>query len=393
MTPYYNYRLVCFNNANSAILITKSALVKRKERNAIIVLRKLISEMCNTCSVDEYVVPKNKSLSSWKKQKIDCKTKKKKNKKTKCPASNSEYNKLYPKSKWKVVHGKKKGKIGTSLPGMNDMSYSKATKAHSAIKLSENTSDIKILRKYIRNRVIKESSIGRKLDKATGQISRSVIDMLKSSEIRSRHSKLEDGSQLQLKLQDITGSESSGSGVDSSLIDMKNVGSIIVFLEATDSELWTAGAYMYNPEDRSKSELVIALGLPRDYEFEIFRFVIPELKEAIRHELEHGSESTEVLQSATVSAESKFKSKDALVDYYTTGGETAGHITGLYKKAKDIKVSIELVINDFLTDIYNRALSSGMEPEDADDATRKIAEEWYVYLIKRYPESEKHLSY
>ena len=374
----------------------------QSETRVLDVLHNLISEMCKSDHIDEYVVPKNKSLKSWKKQKDSCKKKRKKpkkknNKKSKCATSNAEYNKLYPKSKWKVVHGNKKGKIGEPLSGMGNMTYSKATSAHTAITLSESmectASEIKALREYIKDKIIKESSSGRMLDRATGQISRAVINMLKSPEIRKKHAELDDGSQLQLQLQNVSDDENSGSGVDSSLVDLENVGKIIVFLEATNSELWTAGAYQYDPENRSESDLIVALGLPRNYEFQIFRFVIPELKEAIRHELEHGSESTEVLQSVAISSEAKFKSKYALIDYYITGGETAGHVTGLYKKAKDLKISIEIIMNDFLTDVYNRAISSGMSAEDSDFATRKIAEDWYEYLIRRYPESEKHLSH
>ena len=247
------------------------------------------------------------------------------------------------------------------------------------------------IREFIRGCLTLEASGGRVLDVATNQISRSVVEMLKDSNVRSRHSDLRPGDQLQFRLQDAD--EGSG-GVDSDLVNIDTIGNIVVFLEATDDELWTAGAYQYNPDDRSNSDLIVALGLPRGYDLRVLSLVIPDVKEAVRHELEHGTQSTEVLQNRDEAASGDhFRSKESLVSYYTQGGETGGHVTGLYKKAKDMKVPIPLIINDYLTGIFQRAIQSGMEESAADDATKQIAMAWYDYLVDRYPESRRFLSH
>lgn len=72
----------------------------------------------------EYVVPKGYSLERWKAYK------------KKTGMSNKDYSKENPGKKWKVVHGKKRGQVGEPIKGMDDMSYEKATNAHTAIKLS-----------------------------------------------------------------------------------------------------------------------------------------------------------------------------------------------------------------------------------------------------------------
>ena len=72
----------------------------------------------------EYVVPKGFSLERWK-------VYRKKNKVT-----NKEYSKTNPGARWKIVHGHKKGEVGEPLPGMDDMSYEKATKTHTAIAMN-----------------------------------------------------------------------------------------------------------------------------------------------------------------------------------------------------------------------------------------------------------------
>jgi hypothetical protein len=77
--------------------------------------------------LNEYVVPVSYSLSDWKKYR------------EKYGIENADYHKKHPKTRWKVVHGHSKGEIGKSLPGMSDMSYQEATKAHAAIAMRKET--------------------------------------------------------------------------------------------------------------------------------------------------------------------------------------------------------------------------------------------------------------
>ena len=72
----------------------------------------------------EFVVPMGFSLESWNKYKDEH------------SISNKEYHQQNPDKKWKVVHGHKKGHIGEPLPGLEDISYGKASKAHKAIVLN-----------------------------------------------------------------------------------------------------------------------------------------------------------------------------------------------------------------------------------------------------------------
>jgi hypothetical protein len=84
-------------------------------------LKELVRLLIEDDLINEYVVPMGFSLDSWKKYKKKHKT------------SNSQYHKDNPGKKWKVVHGHKKGEIGKPLPGLSNVSYNKATKAHSGI--------------------------------------------------------------------------------------------------------------------------------------------------------------------------------------------------------------------------------------------------------------------
>jgi len=89
-------------------------------------IRLLIREI-----LTEYVVPMGYSLKQWKKIK------------EKEKISNKDYAEKTKGDKWKVVHGKTKGKIGKPISkSAKNLSYSKATKMHSAIKLNEKNIDV-----------------------------------------------------------------------------------------------------------------------------------------------------------------------------------------------------------------------------------------------------------
>ncbi len=89
-----------------------------------LLLKEQLEKVLKENFIFEFVVPMGYSLVAWKEYK-------EKNK-----ISNADYYKKHPDKKWKVVHGHKAGKIGKSLPGLNNISYNKANKAHSAIVMS-----------------------------------------------------------------------------------------------------------------------------------------------------------------------------------------------------------------------------------------------------------------
>lgn len=71
----------------------------------------------------EYVVPMGFSFEAWKKY----------HKKHK--ASAAEFAREHPGRKFKVVHGHKRGMVGKALPGLSDVSYAKASRAHRGIAM------------------------------------------------------------------------------------------------------------------------------------------------------------------------------------------------------------------------------------------------------------------
>ena len=85
----------------------------------------LADEVIDGFDLVEFVVPMGFSLSKWnayKKEKA---------------MTNKDYHVQNPDTKWKVVHGHKKGHVGEPLPGLEDISYKRANKAHQAIVISQ----------------------------------------------------------------------------------------------------------------------------------------------------------------------------------------------------------------------------------------------------------------
>ena len=288
------------------------------------------------------------------------------------------------------------------------------------------------LRAYIRESLeevlIQEASGGRVLDRLTNQMSRSIIDILKDPQVRKRHAeprfkKFDDGSKEPIPLNLVLGDERKSwfarllatilpsrrsqkfsGGMDPELLDdLENIDRIVirVFVAEPDEsgDIWwnTEAAYIANTRDRSKSVLEVALWLPTNYDFKIFPALIPELKEAIRHELEHGAQTTEKLEggkevlSLKGGESEQFKDPKALVNFYTTGGELEAYVTGLYKKAKSLRIPASDVIDEILGDVYYRAIDAGMSESDALGSLSEVRHKWYNYLLSRYPQSLRHV--
>ena len=331
-----------------------------------------------------------------------------------------------PEMKWEKVPGGRRG-IPLSLSG--EWVPPKDRELMDLLKPYVTSVNEAMIRQYVREALLMEASGGRVLDQLTNQMSRSIIDILKDPQVRKRHAEPQfkehdDGSKEPIPLNLVLGNERKGwfarllatifpsrrsqkfsGGMDPELLDnLENVDRIVIRVFAAEpdepGDIWwnTEAAYIINTQDRSKSDLEVALWLPVDYDFKIFSALIPELKETIRHELEHGVQTTEKLQGgekvdlSLKGGESKhFKNRESMIDFYIKGGELEAYVTGLYKKAKSLRAPASEVIDEFLTSVYYRATDAGMTEEEASAATGEIRQQWYDYLVKRYPEAEKHL--
>jgi|1_EtaG_2_1085319.scaffolds.fasta_scaffold02542_7 bis(5'-nucleosidyl)-tetraphosphatase len=226
--------------------------------------------------------------------------------------------------------------------------------------------------------LIIESSIirGRKLEKYSTLLSRKIVQLLKDQEIRDTLSSISPDKEIQLK---------NPLEIDSIISDLDNIRDFYIVLSTNDENYADiAGNYVFNTTNRENSDFYMVIDLPRDYEFSLFSILIPELKETIRHELEHSSDDTETL---SIPPDDKWSSLENLLDHFISEAETKAYVTGLYKKAKMTKSSALDVIDQYLLNVYNIAISLGYSRNDLDPIMKKIRDRWVDYLIKRYPKA------
>lgn len=160
-----------------------------------------------------------------------------------------------------------------------------------------------------------------------------------------------------------------------------------------EGDVMTHGSYEYTlgaPEERPTSDLHINIVLPLEYDFSVFSKLVPELKETFRHELEHSSQPTEMLDITheKVPDEEIWKTLQRAEDYYTSEAETKAHVAGLYKKAKTLKKPAAEVVDRFLGETIETGMYYGYSEEEIMPVIYKIRKWWLHYMSDRYPNAE-----
>ena len=143
-------------------------------------------------------------------------------------------------------------------------------------------------------------------------------------------------------------------------------------------------------EQRKESDINLNILLPTDYDDSVFSELIPELKDTIRHELEHSSQPTEMLMKTIKEIPEReiWKTLQTAEGYYMSEAEVKAHVVGIYKKAKMLKEPVDEVIDDFLMEVYSTGLSYNYTEEELSPLMKKIRELWRYYMASRYPHAE-----
>ena len=169
-----------------------------------------------------------------------------------------------------------------------------------------------------------------------------------------------------------------------------------------------AGRYVYSDakyefildatdEERKESDIIINIVLPANrrgsYEDSVFSELIPELKDSLRHELEHSSQPTDMLMNIQkeIPEGQVWKSLESAETYYTSEAEVKAHAAGIYKKAKTMKQPVDEVLDDFLIAVWQTGLNRGHSEEGLEPLMKKVRELWRYYLMSRYPEAQIEL--
>jgi len=240
---------------------------------------------------------------------------------------------------------------------------------------------MKITESNLRHVINEELIRGRALDRYTTALSRKIVDVLKNNQVVDKLHLMNTGEEVELK---------NPMGLDQIVADLSMIRDVYLILAVNDEGyLDVAGNYVFNTENRDESDFYIVIDLPIGYDNSIFSVLIPELKETLRHELEHSADPAEML---SIPPDDKWSTLKNLEDHFVSEAETKAYVTGLYKKAKILKRPVTELIDDYLSNVYGIAQSKGHDKKELGDVMSRVRDVWRYYLLGRYPhaETEEH---
>ena len=169
---------------------------------------------------------------------------------------------------------------------------------------------------------------GKSLENYTTLISREIVKALKDDGLRD-HFNGSGQAQFKMEIGDI-------------LDDLTWVRDVYIDLNAGNYG-YSDAKYEFDldatDEQRADSDIIVNIVLPQGYDNSVFSDLIPELKDVLRHELDHSSQPTDMLMNIQkeIPEGDVWKSLESAETYYTDESETKAHVAGIYKKAKMLK--------------------------------------------------------
>ena len=204
-----------------------------------------------------------------------------------------------------------------------------------------------------------------------------IIDVLNSDDIKSRVRDMPLDQELS-----IVGVEGE---IFSNYENINQVNLHIAVNELNDkSGVQVQAHYACNVEDRSKSDLILGLYIPREYsdipEFE--RWLEFDLADALSHELQHSCDTTEMLSADIPEGEEKWISIDHIYRHFGSDAETRGYVAGILGRGRRMEMrghSVDynqLLTNDLVGRVFDQALLRGYSEEEMYPVMNSIATKW-----------------
>ena len=140
--------------------------------------------------------------------------------------------------------------------------------------------------------------------------------------------------------------------------------------------------YLCVPEDRSQSNLVIVLNIPREYDKTegFLEWITEELEDALSHELQHSCDPTEMLTGDIPEGEAKWESLENIYKHFASDAETRGHLAGARGRIRRSGADINEIVTGKVNLIFEEALERGYSEEELIPVMQAIWEKWNNYL-------------
>tara|TARA_Y100000034_G_scaffold132067_1_gene194195 strand:- start:1107 stop:2996 length:1890 start_codon:yes stop_codon:yes gene_type:complete len=140
--------------------------------------------------------------------------------------------------------------------------------------------------------------------------------------------------------------------------------------------------YLCVPEDRSQSNLVIELDIPRNYDqMEEFKpWLEEELEDALSHELQHSCDSTEMLTGDIPEGEAKWESLENIYKHFASEAEIRGNVAGVRGRSRRSGTAAANIVDNKMDEIFDEATELGYNQEELIPVIRQIRKKWQDYL-------------
>ena len=235
----------------------------------------------------------------------------------------------------------------------------------------------KILREYIREVLVEQIESEPDLSGYVDRLWDVIIDVLNTDYVKSSVKNIPIDQELAIE------------GVEAEIFsDYENINRVNVYIAVNEFNdergVQVQAHYECNVRDRSKSDLVLALYIPRKYsdipDFE--RWLEFDLADALSHELQHSCDTTEMLTADIPEGEEKWQSIDHIYRHFASDAETRGYVAGILGRGRRMEMRGNLVdYNQLLTDelvgrVFDQALLRGYSAEELHPVLNSIATKW-----------------
>ncbi len=141
-------------------------------------------------------------------------------------------------------------------------------------------------------------------------------------------------------------------------------------------------AYVCIPEDRTQSNLVLSIEIPRSYpSIDGFQdWLSGELADSLSHEIQHSCDTSEMLGGDIPSGEEKWASTQNIEKYFASDAETRGHIAGVLGRSRRTGQDPEDLLDFDMQTIMTRAIEKGFKKEEIIPVVQNIYNKWFKRL-------------
>jgi hypothetical protein len=169
--------------------------------------------------------------------------------------------------------------------------------------------------------------------------------------------------------------------------DNPNVNSVIVAYRVNDDSYGEIEAYYKCVvDDRSKSDLIIIVDVPREYDERFREYIDGELADALGHELQHSCESPEIMNVKIPEGIEKWESVENVWAHFGSDVETKGYVVGFFlrsltlaKQGREVD-PYDIMDQYVMNQIYQRGVQQGLNEQELQPIIKKVYDKWSTFL-------------